>query len=386
MKVSVFINDSYVNDDSTSMIYLRIFLNGKYLKIPLDIYVNPEDFNKKSGKVIGGSKKNTQNHIISTALGAASDIILKYKVNKKSLTRELFVKEFRNPSVLVDFYKFMYEQIDLRRGELTDTSRKQHHTCLNKLKEFKKTLLIAEIDEEFIKGFENHLRNKLKNGINTTNNNMKVFRTYVNIALRNELMNKNPFLYYKPKKTDAEPESLTEAEKKELERLYLENYLTKTNQKVLRWFLFCCETGIRISDLRQVKHENIQSKNTLSFKPKKTENVNNKRIEVPLTEFAIKLIKDESPLRIKGPLFDCISDQKMNKYIKDVVEVVKINKSVSFHMARHTFATIFLKKCTKANGIIILQKLLGHSNISSTMIYSHIFEDDINKAMTEFQS
>ena len=74
----------------------------------------------------------------------------------------------------------------------------------------------------------------------------------------------------------------------------------------------------------------------------------------------------------------------MNKYIKEVVHFANIEKDISFHTARHTFATLFLKKSSKANGILILQQLLGHSNIETTMVYSHVLNEDVKEAMAEF--
>ncbi|MFK8288445.1 tyrosine-type recombinase/integrase [Capnocytophaga canimorsus] len=68
-----------------------------------------------------------------------------------------------------------------------------------------------------------------------------------------------------------------------------------------------------------------------------------------------------------------MSDQKMNDYIREAVNFVGIRKRVSFHTARHTFATNFLRKGGKVED---LQKLLDHSDISTTMIYVHIIETE----------
>lgn len=365
------------------MVYLRVFSNGRYLQIPLDIFVRPEDFDKQKNLVIAGAKKTTYNNLIKKAIGDASDIILRYQVNKKTLTKDLFIKEFRNNASLTNFYAFMEEQIKLRSGEITKSSAKQHMTCLSKMREFKKSLMMAELDESFIRDFENYLRNKVKNNQNTIYNNLKVLRTYVNRAIKQELMSVSPFRYFKPKKVESYPVFLTEEERTILENLYNENSLNPKHQKVLRWFLFSCYTGLRISDLRRVKYENIEN-GVLSFKPLKTENINGKRVEVPLIDKDKKLMTDEFPHRLKGLIFECYVDQVMNRYIKEVLEVAKIEKAVSFHTARHTFATLFLKKCRQANGLLILKKLLGHSNIETTMVYTHILNEDVREAMQNF--
>jgi integrase/recombinase XerD len=383
MKVSVLINDSYIDKNKESLIYLRVFINGSYLKIPLDIYICPESFDKEKNQVTSGPQKSIYNLMIKNALGAASEIILRYQVNKKNLTKEIFIKEFRNPTVLSDFYLFMADQIKMR-SELTESSRKQHRTCLAKLKEYRSNLLMNEIDENIIRGFENHLKGKLKNGSNTIHNNLKVMATYINRAIRLDLMKVSPFKFYKPKRTETKPVFLTEDELINLEELYKKNCLQGNLQNVLRWFLFSCYTGIRISDIRRVKYENTD-KLLLRFKPLKTENINGKYVEIPLIKKAVQLMKDEQPNRIKGVLFECYADQVINRRLKDIALDAVIEKEISFHTARHTFATLFLKKCKNANGILILKEILGHSNIETTMVYSHVSAEDIKKLWKNFK-
>ena len=385
MKVSVYIRDSYIKENKTCLIYLRIFLNKKYLNVPLEISVNPDHFDKKKQRLFKGPFKIKYNHIINDAIGRASNIILKYQFNKQTLTRDVFTKEFTNPAVFLDFYAFMDDQIKSRNGEITETSAKQHMSILNKMKKFKKELLIVELDETYLKDFQKYLKNKLKNNPNTIHNALKTVRTYINIAIKLELITKSPFRHFKFRREATYPVFLTEPERNSVMDLYSSNYLPDKYKNVLRWFLFSCFTGLRIGDLRAAKHEDISNK-TLYFRPQKTKNINNKRVDVPLTKFALKLICDENPNRIKGLLFDCYSEARMNKNIKEVMAVAKIDKDISFHNARHTFATLFLKKSAKANGILILQRLLGHSNIATTMVYSHVIDDDIRSAMNEFDS
>ncbi len=93
------------------------------------------------------------------------------------------------------------------------------------------------------------------------------------------------------------------------------------------------------------------------------------------------LINDESPHRLRGHIFNLFADQTINKQLKEIMKVGEINKNVTFHTGRHTFATIFLSK-TKNLGA--LKQLLGHSSINETMIYAHILTEDIEKEMQVF--
>lgn len=383
MKASIYLNESYKNESGESMVYLRVFINKKYLLIPLDIHVAPCYFDKEKQRIVGGKKRTTYNHLIKDALGRASNIILKYKVNDTILTRDNFEREFKTPEILTNFYAFMEHEIKKRRGDVADSTIKQHTSILNKMKEFRDSLLLIEIDENFLIGFRNFLKLKKKNRQNTVHNAFKVLRVYINKALKQELIQKSPFEYFKVQKEKTYPEFLTDEEIKLLIDLYKNEELPEKLHRVLRWFLFGCQTGLRIADLRGARHEDIKQ-NILYVHPKKTKNINNKRVEIPLNKLAKQLIKDECHYRLKGLLFNCISEQKMNKNLKKIIEQAEFEKEVTFHTARHTFATLFLKKCTKANGILILQKLLGHSKIETTMIYSHILNDDIKNAMEDF--
>ncbi len=102
MKLSILHRTSRPRKDGKSYLYLRLHIQKSYLKIPLDIAVKKEDFNNISNTVTKGGRKKEYNLHIKEALGRASDIILKYKYQQKLLTKELFKKEFLNPSIFTD--------------------------------------------------------------------------------------------------------------------------------------------------------------------------------------------------------------------------------------------------------------------------------------------
>jgi len=378
---TIYINDSHPRKDGNCSFYLKLFINGKYLNIPLSLSDKPENFNKETFQISGKGSKE-KNLLINRALGQASDILLKYQVHNKTLTKDLFIAEFSNPAIFTDFYAFMESQIKNRQGEITDSSIKAQISILNNLKTYRKDLLLAEINEDFLKEYQKYLLKKLKMKPASSNNQFKTIKVYVSKARRMKLIDTDPFQYFKMKQVNQIPEFLTVDERDALIELYQSNKLLDNYKNVLRWFLFSCFTGLRISDLRLVKHEQIIN-GILSFHPFKTLNVNNNKVYIPLSKTALKLIADEST-RKTGFLFSCISEPRMNLYIKEVCKVIKLSRKISFHAARHTFATIFLQKSKNANGIIILQKLLGHKKLESTLKYSHVLDSDIKNAIQEF--
>jgi len=73
----------------------------------------------------------------------------------------------------------------------------------------------------------------------------------------------------------------------------------------------------------------------------------------------------------EGRIFDCYTDQVTNRYLKDIAKLLKIRKTITYHVSRHTFATLFLDK---TNDLATLQKLMGHHSIAQTMVYAHVSE------------
>ena len=114
---------------------------------------------------------------------------------------------------------------------------------------------------------------------------------------------------------------------------------------------------------------------------KKTRNSSGATTRIPLVPGALEMIADEAGTRTKGVIFKLFSEPRMRKYIKLIVAHAKISKKVIWNSGRHTFATNFLKA---TNNLAALQKLLGHSNISMTMVYAHIITNDLEREMDVF--
>lgn len=373
--------DDYVKANGESSIVIILHLQGKKIKINTGISVKKRDWDSEKNIIkTTHPKAYDYNLIISNCMGRINSIFVRYRLQFNDLTPSLLRKEYDNPAEYIDFFKFMELAIKERKGELSETSMLQHNSMLSKLREFKTGLKFTEIDEEFLKRFDRFMINTLKNKINTRHNTFKVLKTYLNIAVRKGILKKNPLQKLPVKRIRTDRVYLDGKELQLLIDLYLKQFLLPGHQQSLRHFLFSCFTGLRISDLRNLNMEDIIG-DMIILVPQKTRNVNEKTVKIPLTDPAKLLIKDESPDRLKGNVFNLLADQTINKHLKDIVKVCSIPKKVSFHASRHTFATIFLRE-TKNLGA--LKKLLGHSLISETMIYAHVLTEDIVEEMQVF--
>lgn len=151
--------------------------------------------------------------------------------------------------------------------------------------------------------------------------------------------------------------------------MFRSDKLDEGETDVLRFFLFMCFTAMHISDARSLQIEQIHG-GEIHYTRIKTRT----RVNMPLSVPAAKLVEYYKEGRLRGPLFRHLpTDQAFNRIIKRVCKRVGINKPVSAKAARHTFATLYYKK---NNGDVgTLSKLLGHTQINTTMVYAHIMKD-----------
>jgi integrase/recombinase XerD len=380
--VKPWLNSGFVKKDGAAAVYLIAYIGIKSVKFNIYIYCEPDKWDLKSLRISGNSKKVADdNLIIESCLARMNEIFVRYRLQNANITPELLKNEWKNPARRVDFYAFFDEIISDRKQELSSGTVKHHKSVINIVKLYRPALAFAEINAEFLENLQRWLKTKQKNDVNTIHGKMRVLRNYLNIAVRRGIITENPFVRVKLKKASVNRVFLNSGEVKSLWNLYTSKTLSEKHHKVLRWFLFMCLTGLRVSDLRAINHSNIEGQ-ILMFAPWKTKNSKRDLVKIPLNRYARQLISDEGTAT--GKLFKLMSDQKMNTYIREVAPKATppISKELSNHSGRHTFATTWLDK---TNDLAQLQALLGHSNITETMGYVHISESGLKKQMVNFE-
>lgn len=377
----VFFNKGTISKSGESSIYLIAHVDYKTVKFTTGVKCKPIEWDDKYNRVKGQSKVNKdKNLIIEQGLAMLNEISVRYRLSGLHLSPEELKNEWKNPARLVSFHAFIDEMIKERKPDLAYGTWKHHKSFAKKLKEFSPKLHFVDITPQFLDKFQRWMKTERGNDINTIHGTMRMFRVYMNIAKKRKVINSTPFDQLKLKKSKVERVYLSNKELKSLFNIYLFGEMTDSNRKVLRHFLFMCYTGLRISDFMSLKRTQITNDNVLMYVPIKTKASKKEIVSVPLNSFALRMIDDESNDSEK--LFDTISEQKMNKYIKEITGSIGINKKISNHSARHTFATLFLES---GGNIAALQKLLGHSNISETMQYVHVTRKMIIDGINLFQ-
>src|SRR5690606_17723331 len=250
-----------------------------------------------------------------------------------------------------------------------------------------------QLNYEFVTDFEHFLRNykDSRKKLMLTNNgvmkHLERFKKLINLAVKLEWMQNNPFNQFQLKYHKYDRAYLSE---RELELLEETEFKSERLQRVKDCFVFSCYTGLSYVDVKELTEDNIvkgiDNNYWIYTKREKTD----ERVKVPLLPKAIEIIEKYRRLQEKDFmdfLLPVCSNQKTNKYLKEIVASCGIHKNVTFHVARHTFATTVML----SNGVPIetVSKLLGHSKLTTTQLYARVVEtkigEDIGNLLERFR-
>jgi len=383
--VRAYIKDGYVNKKGEFPVYVSFYIAREKIEIPCKISVSLKAWDKEVGKVTTRDKFHAdRNMMIDHIKKRVNDIFVKFRLANKTLTREMFLKEYHNPTVFNTFFDFVTWFQRLRFKEIEESTAIYHTTVMNKLKNFNEKLTFDELTTDFMREYAVYLRKTLGNKDTTVNKNLATIKIYVTDAVKRGYMNASPFEDIKIKRQRIVPvDYLIEAELAKLTELYSSKKLADNLQKALGFFLFMCFTSLHIGDAKKVKMEHITN-STLTYYRKKNRNSKPEPVFIPLSKPAKKIIKQEAGFRLKGLLFDGMyPDQRINMFLKRIAKMdgVGIDKKISAKTGRHTFATIYLRR---TKDIRSLQELLGHSSIQETLVYAHVLDESKREGMDTF--
>ncbi|WP_242205852.1 site-specific integrase [Aestuariivivens insulae] len=212
---------------------------------------------------------------------------------------------------------------------------------------------------------------------------IKRLRRMVTLAYQMEWIHRDPFVNFKIKIEKKEREFLTGDELQSIENL---SSKIERLMVVKDLFVFSCYTGISYSDIVRLTTVNIvkgiDGHPWISGKRTKT----GTPFKIPLLPKASILIdkyKNDIRTSISDNLLPKLSNQKLNSYLKEIADHCGIKKNLTFHMARHTFATTV----TLTNGVPIetVSKLLGHTKLATTQIYARVVEKKVSQDMEKLK-
>ena len=371
-------------DKSAGFIYVCFYTCREKVHFSTKVECLAKDWNEKKMRISTADKNAAdKNLIIEKTLSRINDVIVKYRLRNKVLTRAGFQKAYNRPDDFENFYTFCdeYKKQVSKRVELVTLNT--HNTVLDKLKVFAPDLHFDEITLEFIADFYSYLRKTKKNNENTSYKNMTVVRKYVKAAFKAGYIDENPFDEFHILRTKANYTYLEENELKLLIRLYKSGDLELKQYQTLQLFLFMCFGSQHIGDARKMKIEQF-SNVSFTYYREKLRNRKPEPIVVPLSKSMRTILIDIVGNRKKGFVFDTLpADQTMNKYLKTIAEQAGVQKHITHKTGRHTFATFFLSKIPDLN---TLREIMGHSDIRETLIYAHVLEKSKQRGIKCFDT
>ena len=387
-KAAFYLRSNHVNKDGKSMVMLRCSLNGERANFgSTGIGVDPKTWDCTKSRVKG---KNTEALSTNLQLSNLEDLVtsLYYKYEKTDkLSLERIKQDYLGKTVSTETIMELFEahNEDVKKqvgcGGLSTTSYSKYELVRKRfaqmiLKQYRrKDLRLTEVTPFVIHDFELYLRTEIGQSANTATKTLKTFKSVILFGIRNGLMTNNPFANIRFHLKGVDRGYL---EDDELNRLMNKEIGNKRLSLIRDLFVFSCFTGLAYIDLANLKGENIVTLNGVEWikgRRVKTGTL----INVVLLDIPKRLIlKYTDDKRRKEHLFPIISNQKMNEYLKEIAAICDIDKNLTCHIARHTFATMALSKGVPIESV---SKMLGHTNIRTTQIYAKVTDKKIEHDM-----
>lgn len=376
--LSVFLRKEPNNKTGKSGLYIRYIDNRRKKKdISLKLLIPTNEWNEDKRQIKRTFPEYQEYHRrLMTHVTRANQIIINADKKDKELSAEEFARIFTNAPASDNFVSYAKSEMERSKHLFSQETLKAYRYQTKKIQTFAPDVKIHEIDLNFIRRYEEWLITERRNQPNTVWRSMAWLKAILNRALRDDIIEKNPFARFKLSKKPGRREFLTLAELKVLEALLEEQRLKGPLRNVLQYFLFSCYTGLRYQDIKDLTHADI-SNDIIRIKMHKTQS----DVSIPLMDKAKALIP-ENPIRLMK-VFRVVSNQKTNHMLKEIMELAGIEKEISFHCARHTFATVGI---TIGIPMEIISKLLGHSDLKTTQIYAKIVDEVKIKEMSKWNS
>jgi site-specific recombinase XerD len=372
-------------------IYLRFGINGQRAETSTGKTCEPSRWNTQAGRASGTKEEiRTLNAYLDSLQTQAQELFRNMQIREEVLTAEnvknRFIGKEEKARTLVAVFEDHNEKMESLVGQEFEKSTLQRYkTCLMHVQDFLKLQLnltdipVDKITFKVLNDFEYYLRSIRKCGNNSAIKYVKNLGKIVRICLGNGWLTVDPYTNYKPKNKKTHRIVLT---KEELSRLAGKVFTVERLNLVKDIFVFSCYTGLAYVDVRKLMRseviKGIDNNMWIYTNRQKTDTLS--RIPVlPVASAIIEKYADHPQCQNKGLLLPVMSNQKMNAYLKEIADLCGILKPLTFHIARHTFATTV----TLNNGVPIesVAKMMGHNSIKTTQIYAKVMDHKISEDM-----
>jgi site-specific recombinase XerD len=391
VSILFYIKRAKVNNLGVCPIYTRVTVNAKRFEFSTNKSINPDKWSSEGSKVKGTNEEaRTINghldYLKNQILQAEKKLIKKdISVTSENLKNELFGLT-ESKRMLVPIFQDHNNKIkELVGKEYAPGTLERYTTSLKHTIEFMRwkynisDIDITKIDHAFVTDYEFWLRSIRNCNNNTAVKYIKNFNKIIKLCLANDWLEKNPFANYKSKVKEVERVYLTE---EEIQSIIEKDFKTERLSLVRDIFLFSCFTGLAYIDVKNLTKSHISygidGEKWIFTHRQKTESASKIPI-LPVTQMIIDKYENHPQCNNEDKLLPILSNQKMNAYLKEIAGVCEIEKELTFHIARHTFATTV----TLTNGVPIesVSKMLGHKNLRTTQHYAKVLDRKVSEDM-----
>lgn len=371
-------------------IYMRVTVDRDRFEMATQRYCDPDRWNSVLGRK-NGNREDTR--VLNAYLDSLQASVYEAQRSISNVGRQVTAKRIKDkllgieerPFSICEIFRDHNEQMRALVGkDCVKSTYNRYETALRNLKEFlsfkyKATdIRLEELDYDFISNYAFYLKAHRNISHNVAMKYLVYFKKIVLICVKKGWLPRDPFIEFSLARRDADRFPLDEQELSIIEAKNFENERLAIAKDI---FLFCCYTGLSYADVKNLSKHNItegfDGKRWVTIKRQKTDIPS----RIPLLSFPELILRKyaEHPKCCHGNVLPVLSNQKMNSYLKEIGDVCGIRKEITFHLARHTFATTV----TLANDVSIesVSKMLGHRNIKTTQHYAKIVDKKISDDM-----
>ncbi|WP_256006686.1 site-specific integrase [Pedobacter deserti] len=386
-----FLKQSKTKSKTARYIYLRITVDGIAKEFSTKRTWTEDRWSQDVGRALGNKEDaKTVNAYLDTLTAKVYRIKAELLETGKQITAEA-IKDYLQGKVdakkmiLELFAEHNAEMKALEGREFAPGTVQRYAVCLTHTRNFmfwkygRNDMEIGELDYEFIEKFCFYLRTVRNCDHNSTMKYLANFKKIVLSCVKKGWLPRDPFLNFSLARKPVERLALSQSE---LQRIASKEIELGRLEAVRDCFMFCCYTGLAYIDAANLKQEHIVrfDDGTLWIDSKRQKTGSPVRLPLLPAAYAILEKYNEHPCRKDhGQILPISSNQKMNAYLKEIQTMCGITKELTFHIARHTFATTV----TLRNGVPIetVSKMLGHSSIKQTQHYAKMCDERISKDM-----
>jgi len=387
-----YLKKTKIFDDHKAPVYMRITVDGIASEVSTKRKCNPDDWNAAAGRLKGKTETSKEyNAYLDTLQQKVFEakrklIELDGELSSRNIKNLLLGKDQKQKHMLLELFQLHNDQMEaLVNKEYAPGTLERYKTSYKHTQSFLKwkyqlqDIEVTKLNYEFISEYAFWLKSVRKCNHNTTMKYLANFKKIIINCIKNNWLQKDPFIGFKMTKREVNRVALTHHE---LQKISNNKFSIKRLEVVKNIFLFSCFTGLAYADVQKLKRSEIEigidGEQWIFTKRQKTDVLS----RIPLLPPALKIIgqyEDDPQCKYSGLVLPVLSNQKMNSYLKEIADLCGIDKNLTYHIARHTFATTV----TLSNGVPIetVSKMLGHTNIKTTQHYAKILDRKISDDM-----